>query len=381
MFVALLDEYENLFPYQQRIVNGLVKLAPPIISFKIARKLGTAEHSGTTTGQELQETHDYARVPLEYDVEDSDERRAYHELLRHIVLNILRSDGLPVVDVDRLLPDDKSVEVDEALVVREVAKLCKVTPDEFAAWSDSRRREKLTYYREVAVYRILLGTKGRRAEKRIAGFMQLAFVSSGVIRYFQEILGVAYHLTYGALEAPSGGLVLPVKEQTKAVHFVSQHNLTTLSRNVERYGETLKYFVLDLGDCLRHKLLWHTSEPEAARITIQDPERLEKAEMADLKCILMVGTREGVFQIKQGRPAFRPKHRSDPQPAEFNISRIYAPVLEISPRLRWRSRVACRDLLALLQPGERSRALKRIKEAMVRADQSGGNVVPALFGG
>ncbi len=43
MFVVLLDEYENLFPYQQRIVNGFVKLGPPDFSIKIAKKLGSAE--------------------------------------------------------------------------------------------------------------------------------------------------------------------------------------------------------------------------------------------------------------------------------------------------------------------------------------------------
>jgi hypothetical protein len=61
MFVALLDEYENLFPYQQRVVNSYVKLGPPDVSVKIAKKIGTGDTSGTMTGQELQETHDYTR--------------------------------------------------------------------------------------------------------------------------------------------------------------------------------------------------------------------------------------------------------------------------------------------------------------------------------
>ena len=70
-FVVLLDEYENLFPYQQRIINGFIKLAPPQFSVKVAKKLGSRETSGSTTGQELQETHDYTRLTLVYDVEDT----------------------------------------------------------------------------------------------------------------------------------------------------------------------------------------------------------------------------------------------------------------------------------------------------------------------
>jgi len=370
MFVALLDEYENLFPYQQRIVNGVVKLGLPEVSVKIAKKLGSGDTSGTTTGQDLQETHDYTRIALVYDMDDADQRRAYHDLLRHIIRNFLESEHLGAQDVAKLLPEDTSPEVPDEKLLAEIAKLCKMSVEEFAELPDERRREKSTYYREAAVYRVLLGSKGRHADKRYAGFSQLAFVSSGVIRYLQEILGVAYHLTFGAQAPDRGELVLPAENQSRAVHFVSQHNLTTLSRSVERYGEDLKYFLLDLGDCLRHKLLKHTSEPEAARVTIEDPERLEGDEMQILKRLFAVGVREGVFQTREGLPAFKPKHSSDPQPAEFNICRIYAPVLEISPRMRWRTPVECRELLGLLQIGNRATAMQRLKAELVKSPKT-----------
>lgn len=366
MFAVLLDEYENLFAYQQRIVNGFVKLGPPDLSVKIAKKFASGDTSGTTTGQELQETHDYTRITLTYDVENATERSAYHALLRHMIVNILKSAELGPVDVDVLLPEYAAAEVPDDKLNCEVARLWKLSVDELNELPDGERREKLTYYREAATYRALKSPGGRRPDKRFAGFEQLAFVSSGVIRYFQEILSVSYHLTFGPDAASRRPLVLPPDKQSQAVHFVSEHNLTTLSRNVERHGEILKYFLLDLGDCLRHKLLNHTSEPEAARLTIDDPGTLEGDEMVPLKQILSVGAREGVFQTKEGLPAFRPKHRSDPQPSEFNICRIFAPALDISPRLRWRTTVSCRSLLGLLQPDERSRALKTLKVAMVR---------------
>lgn len=190
-------------------------------------------------------------------------------------------------------------------------------------------------------------------------------VSSGVIRYFQEILSVAYHLTYGTTLPADRIVRLPADLQSRAVHFVSEHNLTTLSRNVERLGETLKYFLMDLGVCLRGKLLQHTSEPEAARVTIRDPEQLEQLELEPLRRLLQIGVREGAFQTKEGRPAFRPKHRSDPQPAEFNICRIYAPVLQISPRLRWRTPIRCRSLLGLVKPEQRARVLQQLQRDML----------------
>jgi len=105
MFVALLDEYENLFQYQQKIVNTLVKLGPPHLSLKIAKKLGSGHTSGTTTGQWLEETHDYTRLPLVYDVEDPIQRGAYRDLLGHIVRNIFKSEGLGDVDVNLYISD------------------------------------------------------------------------------------------------------------------------------------------------------------------------------------------------------------------------------------------------------------------------------------
>jgi hypothetical protein len=364
-FVLLLDEYENLFPYQQRIVNGFVKFGPPVLSLKIAKKVGVGDVSGTTVGQDLQEIHDYSRIPLVYDVEDADQRSAYFELLRHFVSNVIDGTQYTFTSVDELLPEATEDEVDRAALLEKVRDLLRLSSDQFESLSADEQREKITYYAEAATYRVLLSKRGRHAAKRFAGFSQLALLSSGVIRYFQEILGVGFHLA----DTSSAALVIPADKQTKAVHLVSQHNLTTLSRNVERYGEDLKYFLLDLGDCLREKLLKHSSEPEAARLTIADPERLNGIEMEPLRRLLAVGEREGVFQTKEGRPAFRPKHGSDPQPVEFNVCRIYAPVLQISPRLRWRTRVDCLDLLGLAVPGSRAATVRELKKKFVKVQR------------
>ncbi len=306
-------------------------------------------------------------MSLVYNLEDPAERKAYGDLLRHMVENMVALEGDRPFDMDELLPRFDDPEVEQTSCLTEVARLNKMTVEQFNGLPDDKRREKKTYYGQAAVYRVLLGRPGRHREKRFAGFRELALLGSGVIRYFQEFLSVGYHLTFGAKPPPAGALVLPPQRQSKAVHVVSQHNLTTLSRNVERYGEELKYFLLDLGDCLRHKLLKHSSEPEAARVTIEDPEMLEQAPMTPLKQVLAVGEREGVFQTREGLPAFKPKHGSDPQPAEFNICRVYAPVLQISPRLRWRTTLKCRQLQGLLQPGERADAVRELKNAVSTA--------------
>lgn len=371
MFVVLLDEYENLYPFQQKVINGFVKLAAPDFTVKIAKKLGGDDVSGTTMGQELQEIHDYNRVVLVYDVEDNSQLKLYGGLLATITEKLLRGMGHAYENMQALLPISEGTEVDRDAWLAEVAQLSKIPLANLnRLQASSEWSEKVNYYSQAAIYRVLYRRGGRQAYKSYSGFDNLTVLSSGVIRYFLEMLGVAFHLQYAdSVSVPKPPSIAP-GVQTRAVHIVSQHYLTTLSRNVEDYGEQLKYFVLDIGDCLRHKLLHHASEPEAGRLTIADPQMLDDPRFAEIRRALALGIREGVFQTKEGRPAFKPKHRSDPQPAEVSICRVYAPVLQISPRQRWRTNVSCEELLALWTPETRATAKKSLMKKMVKLPQT-----------
>jgi hypothetical protein len=364
---VLLDEYENLFPYQKLVVNSLIKLGPPHFSVKVARKVGTDETSGTTVGQELQETHDYNRIPLIYSVEDSADFTRYLALLDSMVTRLLKSHNLPASTLANLLPTDNSDEVESSALQSEVLALLKLSPEEFAKLSPGEQTKKLTYYRHAAIYRLLYGKPGRRTPKRFSGHEELAFISSGVIRFFQEMIGLAYHLQ--AASASTSSLVINPKFQSQAVPAISNHNLATLSRNVETHGEQLKYFLLDLGDCLRQKLLHHTSEPEAARLAIKDPQMLKTKQCQQLDLFLNLGVKEGVFQTISGRPGIRPKHVDDPQPVEFNISRVFAPALQISPRQRWTTQVNCADMLGLLDGEQRRNAKSKLLKRRAKTEQ------------
>ena len=155
MFVVLLDEYENLFLHQKRLVNSLVKLGAPQMSVKISRKLASGDTPATTTGQELQEIHDYTRVSLVYNLDDPGERKAYCGLLRHMVGNMVALEGDRPFDMDQLLPRFGDPEVEQSSCLTEVARLNKMTVEEFNDLPDDKRREKKTYYGHAAVYRVL----------------------------------------------------------------------------------------------------------------------------------------------------------------------------------------------------------------------------------
>ena len=362
-FTLLLDEYENLLRHQKLVVNDMVKLGPPDLSVKIAKKVGTAETSDTLSGQQLQEIHDYTRIPLVYSVDDDKELRNYRSLLAAITLRALASQSVTITDVNTLLPKFSKPEFSANDIEQEVKQLVGV--GKWNRLSAGERQERLAHYSHTAAYRLIYGKPGGGREKEFAGFEDLAFLSSGVIRYFQEIVGMAYHLQFAAQALPAHTVAIEPDHQTRAVYVVSQHNLAALSRNVERYGERLKYLLLDLGDCLRYKLLRHPSEPESGRLAITDPERLSGDEFREVSEFLTLGVREGVFQGAIGRPGMRPKHSGDPQPVEFNISRIFCPVLQFSPRFRWRTLVTSDDFKNLLLPERRKSGMKKLFQRLV----------------
>ena len=177
---------------------------------------------------------------------------------------------------------------------------------------------------------------------------------------------MGYYLGSDGKESDAGHLVISPEVQNQAVHLVSAHNLTSLSRNVEGKGEVLRFFLLDLGGCLRHKLLNHSSEPEAARISLRDPERLGEDGMSELRELLDAGVREGVFEIRDGLPGYLPRHTDEAQAVEYVICRMFAPVLGVSPRARWRTETTCAELLQLIDRGGRLQAVRTIKSRWVR---------------
>jgi len=85
MFVSLIDEYENLLPHQQRAVNTIIKFATPHFSVIVAKRIGTSDSPGTFVRSELQETHDYSRIPLAYDGCNFRNRKEYQQFLSSVV--------------------------------------------------------------------------------------------------------------------------------------------------------------------------------------------------------------------------------------------------------------------------------------------------------
>ena len=99
---------------------------------------------------------------------------------------------------------------------------------------------------------------------------------------------------------------------------------------------------------------------------MRDPEKLGDEGMSQLRELLDAGVREGVFEIRDGLPGYLPRHADEAQAVEYVICRMFAPVLGISPRARWRTETTCSELLQLIDRGGRLQAVRTIKSRWVR---------------
>jgi len=356
----LLDEYENLMPFQQKVVNTLVKLDTPYITIKIASKFeGMHRPPLTLFGQALQEGHDYDTIELDYELSDEGEFSKYKELLRGITYNILEAERFQVKDICKLLNVPVESEVQEQEIMEELERILRVRGKDVSLLTQEKKREFLNHLSIAIVFR-LLRKHGRRRGKSYAGFDTLAYLSSGIVRFFMSLCGMAFYRAEADGTNVKAGEPIPPECQKWAAYIVSEGYLEKIASNLEQYGELTQHFVMDIGDIFRERLLFHCSEPEVLAISIRDPHNLSSSPQLD--DLLHIGVMESVFQKKKVTDSYRPKVSTDIRPIEYILNRIYTPALEISYRPRWRCNFTVQELTRLMQPWSRKKEKVKLQK-------------------
>ena len=327
----LLDEFENLLPFQKIVANSILKASEAgHYSVKIATKKAALTTSETLEGQEIEEPHDYSSVDVDYNLSDDQERKHYKQLLIMICSRILSHEGFNETEIVKVLESPLEQDgLEEADLNKEMAAV-------FGSRSlTSEDRHRLG---NAAIFRVL-HREGRR-RKQFAGFDDLVALSSGIIRLFLELAGLSYHFAIQERIDVKGGQPIGRGHQTNAAYALSDYYLTTIKNNVAAVGPQIQQLVIDLGDIFRAKLLNHNSEPEGSRLAIHDPHKLEEPASEEARTMLTQAVIHSIFQNPHRRGGMRPKHLTDVQPQEYILNRVYSPSLAISPRPRWRTRIS-----------------------------------------
>ena len=278
VFFFLIDEYENYLPYQQRVVNTLVKHAGNAYTFKVGvRQLGWKIRSTLNAEEQLMYPADYALIDVEDRLEDDYFKTFATEVCQsrlNLLARKLCADAIAVRDLLPSLSEETEADllgVDSQIetIRREFAavgepldeleRIPKLQAYFVLYWSRSHGsnlvseirnfREdpskwdtRFQNYKHALLYTIRKGRRGIR--KYYSGWDTLLLISNSNIRY-------ALELVYESLRHS-------VKEQDQALHPVSPRLQTAAAQSVGAralkelegvsiYGAQLTKLVLGLG--------------------------------------------------------------------------------------------------------------------------------------
>ena len=382
-FFILLDEYENLLDYQQKVVNTLIKHASDSYCFKIGvRELGWRCRSTLNENEQLIHPADYVRI----DISDKLKGSTFREFALNVCqarLARVQLDGKPIVDnlehAFAGLSDDEEaqqlgVETAAKKVRSELSQSCldeqrdtvnQMTPLELyfvGVWAKSKKcsvqqvfdestsspakwQERYGNYKHALLYTIRRGKRGIR--KYYCGWDTLTLMAAGNIRYVLELVDQSLLTQFqqeGTLEAP-----ISPEIQTKVAQSVGKMNLSELE-GLSVDGAQLTKFLLSLGrvfQVMANDVVGHAPEVNQFQVsfgqeTDSSPdeatgavERLLTSAVMHLALLRSLGNKPGdVGDIKDN---------------DYMMHPIYSALFEFSPRRKRKMTLSPRDVLGLIQ--------------------------------
>jgi hypothetical protein len=372
-FFMLFDEFENLRPFQQIIINEWIKTSHNFVIKLTAKFEGQYTMMTNQSTQPLQDGQDYFSYELDYDLSDEKRRAAYQNLLLRISQKLLEIEKYTETDIQKLLKPTKERELPQETIDDEIKNIRESGGLEFIPEKIGDYRNKLEI---AAIFRLLRKkqkTLGRRSKKKIYdGFETYTYLSSGVIRIFLNLVGMAIYKAEDDHINVRGGTSIPSDHQTWAANVISKAWLEKIPINLEEYGETMYQFIVDIGEIFRERLLHNSNEPETLTISVKDPEVLEHTNL--LLSLLCYSVKESILYERKETSSMKPKH-SCSAAKEYGLNRIYAPILEISYRSRWPrvSNFSTSELDSLLNSKTRSKTKGILRRRQHGKQKTSGN--------
>jgi hypothetical protein len=365
-----IDEYENLFDYQQSIINTYVKHAQAPLSYKIgAKRTGIRSRATIDVNDALRSPDDYAEIDIGHEHFEGFAR----QVLEHRLSIAISRDKLEVAsNADEFLPDLSISDEADLLGADRIAtelqheiaahlqeqELQKNVTDEqeLLNWSLNLPANKLYFLRYweegghgdvlklarswrddprewstrlgnhgySSLFWLSKGRKGVRIRKYYCGLRTFLALASGNIRYFIELIDES--LAHAAAE-PDGiwhGAV-PSLQQTLAARKVARRRLDQLE-SLSEHGSTIKRLVLGIGKVffeLARDPVGHS--PEQNSFTLAG----NRGDVEEASKLLHEGVSILAFEVFP-----RTKATSDAQVRddEFRLHPIFAPFFEYSHR-------------------------------------------------
>jgi len=379
----IVDEYENLLTYQQKLVNTLIKYSAPLYTFKVGvRRYGFRTYATLSPIDYLEHPADFVQLTIE----EKFTKIEFQKFAKSVCQSRLEQvRGFGGIDLDNLL--EKVSLNEEALrlstesgtvqnaykIVRETcAKLnCELDIDELDSYilvsyskhhnvelfSLIRRVEKhwkrwrihLDNYRYHSLFAIKKGKSGIR--KMFAGLPTYSLMADNNIRAFMELIEQA--IIHWVNEDPKSDII-SAEIQTKAAIYVGERRLKILEGR-SLVGNSVCRFVISLGRLFGLMAArTYGGAPETDQFDL--PEEYESKSLRGDDAALTIGVllKEAVMNLALvERTATKPRSPADTKGRDFQIHPIFAAYFAISHRKKRKIRLSERNFLGLVeQPSE-----------------------------
>ena len=378
-FYILLDECEQFSKGQQEVINTIVKQRLTTMVFKLATRppdvqtLETIDAGVGITDRECKH--------LYLDKVYNPTSASFRKLCEDVARKRLEKFNYQSTDICKILgkyPIEGEIGKEHL-----VSYLRKCYPSKDRVTDKNKFRTVYNGFKLAAAFQILSKSG---LKKKYVGFDTFVTLSSGIMLHFLELCRDTFNLSIGKkciVRDKSGNISfkqipLPFEIQDEAANAVAENFYYDIGGRAEslkdapidmEFGGKIKYIVSVLGGIFRAKLM-SFNEPEAARIEIPEGiSALDNSRDNPIRQIFTTAIAISVFQ--EGKP-YMPKRIGGIKPPTYILNRILSPYLNISPRLRWRTKIPADVFDKILRVSDsvfKSEVLGRKKKKKKKAEE------------
>ena len=393
-FFFLIDEYENLEDYQQRLMNTLIKHSGELYSFKICvRELGWRVRNTLAENEFLVSPADYIRIDIAEVMQGAQFEEFSHKVCQDRLAALVEGNSNDVAEIRDLLPSISEEEEARLLGIEDhnleiLQALRKIAPREIVGslspmeiyllefWGKSHNqslrevfedfqqnaeawRTRLNNYRHALLFTLRRGRRG--IQKYYAGWETFIQLSGGNIRFLLQLVeaGLARHLREGhGLDEP-----LSPAMQTLAAQATGRANLTELE-GISVRGAQLTKLLLGLGrvfGIMAASPEGHTPEVTQFEV-VGAPER--PTQQDEISALLTAAVMHLALARRSGSKLGGEGETRD---WDYMMYPIYAPFFNFSYRRKRKMHLTPDQVVALVDSP--SRAIRQILAASNRSPE------------
>lgn len=378
-FLILLDEYENFKPWQQSIINTMLKFAntEKKVTYRIGMRLeGFHTHETITPTENLKVNRDYKKIVIEEFVHSIEGKKKYHQFLKQICekrlssVPIFKEKGL--IDITKFLGNQENFENEAKEIVRSDPKrLFKEFLNECSEdiidelsfsdnpllemlnilWANRKQAEskeiktamndylakrtnplslkyKNDYTNKYKFTLLVLLASLYKTQKKYYSFNTFAYLSSGIVMYFIELCRETFESAYFYdRESLLEGKIIDSKIQARSALKTAKDELETI-KTIENNGTKLYNMVQNLGNIFREiHLDKQCKYPETNQFAIISPLDKKSEIGKNFNTALM-------WTLIQRKSKLQQTSIGKPKGEVYTLNRIYSPIFQISYRTR-----------------------------------------------